>query len=172
MGKKDESLLFEGRLVDGWAYLVGLKDGQVARVNDSSSPENLWERIKTARKDKTDVVFSGARTEPNGKLDGFGSFFAEDITSLRNFGPSAMGVGPLETRLAAFEDSLRNVDARFDDLEDEVFGEDEGEAEGPALADAPVTPEAQSALVAASDEGDGGEEEDAEDEGTDSTIPG
>lgn len=166
MSKAEDFLQHDGRLFDGWSMAVGLKDGQVLRLCDPTSPASMWARIQQAKKDGGDVVFNGCRTEANGKVDGWGVVQASDILNLRNFGPSVIGAGSVEARLVAVEsdtikfdaalanvgERLTEVETALDELEDDELPE--GATMGPdgsvimPLDPGPVAPEAREAITA------------------------
>jgi hypothetical protein len=172
-----DPLALEGRLFDGNAYGVVTKDGNTHRICDYAGPDGVWAKIQQAKKAGEDVVFTGARSVAGGKLDGFAILPASEITGLRNWGPSILGAGAFEAKLAKIEDemtrmgsaltshaeAINQIEADVDELEVEVFPEGEGEGQGeggqvspiPLGTDAPLSPEAAQALAAAS-----GDEED------------
>lgn len=162
-------LNIEGRVHDGWILAVDLKDRGTVRLADFDSPEAVWARVRQARKTPgAEVIFSGCKETPESKLDGWGAFLAEDVQSVRNFGPSVAGAGAVDARVAKLENQVDEVRAALaahataieeieaDMDEDEV---PEGGEPGPEGTVTPIplpteaaSPEALQAMAGASDE--------------------
>lgn len=158
--QKDESLNLEGRLHDGWALALRLKDGSVVRVCDHDSPSSVWARIVGARKAVADaeVEFSGCRAEAGGRIDGWAILPVSDVVGVQNFGPSLLGAGAVEARIEDLESGQENLEALVKAVVDrvnEIEGDlDAGEVEGEEAAPE-VSPETKAALAAADDEDEG-----------------
>ena len=167
-----DPLSIEGRLYDGNAYGLDYKDGRTIRVCDFAGPDGLWARIKEAKKANDVVIFTGARSAAGGKLDGYAVLEVADVVGLRCWGPSILGAGAFEAKVAKLEEEMgRMSDAlaehaqRINEIEadvDEEFGEVEP-PEGQVGPDGTITPiplgtdaeipaEAREAMAGASDE--------------------
>lgn len=116
-----------GRVIDGWSYAIDLKGGGTVRLCDHDPPASVWARILAAKEaayhadrfavaqstvgvlpprlrfDARYVTFSGARSEANGPVDGFGILDAGEILHVRNFGPAVLGAGSVEAKIAELE---------------------------------------------------------------------
>lgn len=167
MSKQDDYQAHEGRLVDGWAYAVRMKDGSTVRVCDQDGPQAVWARIQreklgtesSAKGDGDAIIFSGARSVPNGKIDGFAIYPAKEIVGLALWGPSAMGLDA--ARLAKLEEGQDEIRAaiaehmnRIEELENDLDDEDEA-AEGEGGTVTPLPTAEVPAPVGADAEGDG-----------------
>ena len=101
MGKDRIDTRVDGRLHDGWAYCVDLRDGRTLRLADHQDIDAVWARINQAKDAKESIRFSGARAsleEENDRgqtvqiildLDGVGIVPASEILVLRLAGTLA-----------------------------------------------------------------------------------
>lgn len=181
--KQTDPAALAGRMVDGWAYAVDLKGGGTVRLCDHDPPEAVWARVLAAKEAAkyvgtttgplgaprphpakiadTYVRFSGARSEANGPVDGFGVVDAGEVLHLRNFGPSVIGAGSVEAKILELEQKfaadhalLGEVVDQVNEIEAELDAEaDEGEEAAPPANGA----DALAAALAAGDTEDDGE---------------
>lgn len=159
MSKKDEKpvLDVEGRAHDGFFAAVDVmfvpgQTPQTLRLGDAADMASLWARIEQAKKAAGVVVFSGAREQINtidekgpktvvGKLDGAAILPASAILMIRNWGPSVLGHGVQDARVAKLEEDLAALAADVESTADalEALEKDLEEAgdEAPEIEGAP-----------------------------------
>lgn len=152
---KDESLNTEGRLHDGWAVFLRLKDGSGVRVCDHDSPASVWARVVDAKKKNLETVeFSGCRAEPNGKVDGWAVLPTHDVVGIQNFGPSLLGAGAVEARIDAVEAGQEDLETLVKALVERVNEIEADLDAGEEAAEDEVSPEDKAAMAAADAAGD------------------
>jgi hypothetical protein len=159
------NIAVDGRVHDGFQYVLDLADGRSVRVADSRAIDGLWAAIKQAKAKSEDVTFSGAREaepeldeesgEPNGKvaigpLDGQAIYPATAILGLRYNGTLAN-----LPRDAAYETAQAIMEAQVEAQEQMASqlvadGEEEGEEEQGNM----VIPAPGMAPMAGADDGD------------------
>lgn len=115
MSKPIDATAYEGRGHDGSFYLVELRNGSSARRGDFDGPEAVQARWVQARKDNDVVVFSGARSEAGGQIDGWGTYLASEIVSISNYGAAVVGV--TEARIRELEAFAAEAKAAIEEVE-------------------------------------------------------
>lgn len=118
----------DGRVSDGFRYILRLRDGSVESLCDYDGYEAVVARWLEARQSNGVLRFSGAHEAPGSPLSGQGVRLAQDISGISNYSPEVLGIPKdVGQRIAALADGLEQLaealgegQADFSDLVDEL----------------------------------------------------